>query len=1024
MSTHESSQRNINLIYHLRGLGMTGTVLHIGAHPDDEDIGMVSYMSHKFGVRAVYWSATRGEGGQNRIGPYKGDALGVYRTWESLASRALDGGESLYGPFFDFGYSKNAEETLSKWGSEEMVKQIVRAIRMVQPQIIVSRWRGISDDFHGHHQAVGQATYEAFEAAGDPDRFPELEEQGLFPWQPRKFYHSENNSGGDLKAGGAVNIFGRINPDFERSGILRMNTGEFDPISGCTYQEQAWLAYNKNQTQSMGLAPEPGDFFYYFSLYKSLVSVPDKETSMFDGLDPTLTGLADYPANGSSSLRKNLERIKDRVLQAIQEFRTENPKIASVPLLESLSMLREIRTNLEDEGLDDTAQKGIDFYLARKITDFEKLTAKCLGLRLECLTDTARITPGQKIRLSSKLWNYRNAKIDKVLFNISAPSDWKIRSLNNNPFDGVSDECITVHEIVSSKKASLSSPYWLEKPHGLYHYKWPGGEPASRPFGPPLVYATCEVLLDKEKILIHEPAVLREKFSGGYRELPLTVIPPISLHPKEMKEFMRTSTSEQWLDLKVTARSNIESKAVKGNLKLEAPAGWRVEPESIDLSFEKFGDAVSTSFKVYIPKNTSAGQYELQYMVLVDNRYYDVILYPVRMGTPGLPGQPDATNCIREEYITVPAAVKVYMFDFELVQKQNHAYVKGAEEEILKTLSHFNLNFHLITDEEMGYIDLGQFDAVVIGPNAYLVRDELRKNSARFLEYVKRGGTLVVQYQGYAFEGKGYTPYPFRFTQPHDRVTDENAPVKILKPDYPIFKFPNSISHVDFNGWFKDRGLYFFNQWDKRYEPMLTCNDPGEDPKEGGLLVAGYGQGTYLYTGYSFFNQLPSGVPGAFRLFTNILALPEARILERIEFLKNISLFAILTNEHLDSVARIMFEQWVENGEYICLQGEEGNELYIIKQGEVEVLQKSNGKDQTIFTAKEGACLGELAILGAITRTASLRAKKDLQLLVIKGEHFLDLLKKYPDISIQMLGLMVERLLHIERRVKNGDHGA
>ncbi|HSQ85506.1 MAG TPA: cyclic nucleotide-binding domain-containing protein, partial [Desulfobacterales bacterium] len=287
-----------------------------------------------------------------------------------------------------------------------------------------------------------------------------------------------------------------------------------------------------------------------------------------------------------------------------------------------------------------------------------------------------------------------------------------------------------------------------------------------------------------------------------------------------------------------------------------------------------------------------------------------------------------------------------------------------------------------------------------------------------------RGGTLVVQYQGYAFEGKGYTPYPFRFTQPHDRVTDENAPVKILKPDYPIFKFPNSISHVDFNGWFKDRGLYFFNQWDKRYEPMLTCNDPGEDPKEGGLLVAGYGQGTYLYTGYSFFNQLPSGVPGAFRLFTNILALPEARILERIEFLKNISLFAILTNEHLDSVARIMFEQWVENGEYICRQGEEGNELYIIKRGEVEVLQKSNGKDQTIFTAKEGACLGELAILGAITRTASLRAKKDLQLLVIKGEHFLDLLKKYPDISIQMLGLMVERLLHVERRVKNGDHGA
>ena len=1023
MSAIDLSQRNINLIYRLRGLGMTGAVLHIGAHPDDEDIGLVSYMSHKFGVRAVYWSATRGEGGQNRIGPYKGEALGIYRTWESLASRALDGGESMYGPFFDFGYSKNAEEGLNKWGREEMIRQIVRVIRMVQPQIVVSRWKGISDDFHGHHQAVGKATYEAFDAAGDPDRFPELEEQGLAPWQPRKFYHSENNSGGDLKAGGAVNIFGKINPDFERNGILRINTGEFDPIAGCTYQEQAWLAYNKNQTQSMGLAPEPGDFFYYFSLYKSLVSVPDREKEMFDGLDPTLTGLADYPGNGSPSLRNKLEKIKYRVNQTIQEFRADNPINASKLLLESLSMLHEIRKELQDDGLDDTAQNAIDLYLGRKIKDFEEVSAQCLGLRLECLTDTARVTPGQQFRLSSKLWNHRNIKIDRVIFNIGVPGDWNVHSIENNPLNGVPDEFIAVHEVFSAKTATLSSPYWLEKPRELYRYQWPDGVPTGRPFGQPLVYGECEVLLGKEKILLREPAVLREKFSGGYRELPLAVIPPISLRPKEMKEFLRISPSEQWLELQVTARSNIESKAVKGNLKLKAPGGWRVEPESIDLSFEKFGDAVSAAFKVKIPKNTSAGQYVLRYMVLVDSRFYDVILNPVRRGTPGLPGQPDATNCIGEEYITVPAEVKVCMFDLELVQKQNYAYVSGAEEDILKALKRFNLSFHLITDEEMGYIDLSQFDAVVTGPNAYLIRDELRKNATRFLEYVKQGGTLIVQYQGYAFEGKEYTPYPFRFAQPHDRVTDENAPVKILKPDHAIFNFPNSINQADFSGWFKDRGLYFFNQWDMRYEPMLECNDPDEDPKQGGLLVAGYGQGTYLYTGYSFFNQLPAGVPGAFRIFTNILSLPEARILERINFLKHISLFATLKKEHLDSVARIMFEQWVEDGEYICRQGEEGNELYIVKKGEVQVIQKSNGGERVIFKAKEGACLGELAILGNITRTASLYAKGNVQLLVIKGEHFLALLKQYPDISVQMLGLMVERVLNAEERVKKETHG-
>jgi LmbE family N-acetylglucosaminyl deacetylase len=1024
VTINDLSQRNINLIYRLRGLGMTGAILHIGAHPDDEDIGLLSYMSHKFGVRAVYWSATRGEGGQNRIGPYKGEALGIYRTWESLASRALDGGESLYGPFFDFGYSKNAEEGLSKWGREEMVKQIVRAIRMVQPQIIVSRWKGISDDFHGHHQAVGKATYEAFDAAGDPDRFPELEKQGLVPWQPRKFYHSENNSGGDLKAGGAVNILGRINPDLERDGILRINTGEFDPFAGCTYQEQAWLAYNKNQTQSMGLAPKPGDFFYYFSLYKSLVAVPDRETEIFDGLDPTLTGLADYPGNGPPSLRRKLDKIKDRVNQAILEFRADNPISASKPLLESLTILREIKSSLENKGLDGSVQKTLDLYLERKIKNFEEVTVQCLGLRLECLMDTSRITPGQPFRLSSKLWNHQNINIDRVIFNIGSPGDWKIRSIQDNQSGGVSDELIADHEVISSKTAELSSPYWLEKPHELYRYQWPDGEPAGRPFGPPLVHAECEVILDGDKILLRQPAVFREKFSGGYRELPLAVIPPISLHPKEMKEFFRISTSEQLLELQVTARSNVESKVVKGNLKLEAPAGWRVKPESVDLSFEKFGDTASVSFSVKIPKNTSPDQYLLRYMVLVGNRYYDAILNPVRKGTPGLPGQPDATNCLQEEYITVPAAVKVCLFDLELIQKQNYAYVKGAEEEILKALSHFNLGFHLINDEEMGYIDLGRFDAVVIGPNAYLVRDKLRKNALRFLEYVKHGGTLIVQYQGYAFEGKGYAPYPFRFAQPHDRVTNENAPVTMLKPDHTIFNFPNTIRQDDFNGWFKDRGLYFFNQWDKRYDPMLECNDPGEDPNKGGLLVAGYGRGTYLYTGYSFFNQLPAGVPGAFRLFANILALPEARVLERIDFLKNISLFSTLKKEHLDSVARIMFEQWVENGNYICRQGEEGNELYIVKKGMIEVIQKSNSKEHVIFTAKEGDCLGELAVLGDMTRTASLCALGDVQLLVIKGEHFLALLKKYPDMSIQMLGLMVERVLNAERRSKNEAHSA
>jgi hypothetical protein len=687
--------------------------------------------------------------------------------------------------------------------------------------------------------------------------------------------------------------------------------------------------------------------------------------------------------------------------------------------MESLSVLHDILKDLEKEDLEVTAQKAVGLYLIRKMKDFEKIIALCLGLRLESLSDTARITPGQQFRLSCKLWNHSSIKVDQAMFNIGSPDDWQIQSIQNNPFGETSDETIASYDVVSAKTAELSCPYWLKVPHDFYRYQWPEGEPAGRPFGAPLVHGACEIVLGKQKIVLHAPAVFREKFSGGYRELTLAVIPPISLHPKDTQEFLPISSSKQRIEIHVAARSNVHSEIVNGHLKLEAPDGWKIETEAVDFSLEKFGDTVSAVFAVEIPENTPAGQYVLQYKVKVDNRYYNVALNSVRMGTPGLLGQPDGANCIREEFITASAAVNVYLFDLKLVQKQRHAYVKGAEEEIVKALSRFGLDFHFITDDEMAYIDLSQFDAVVIGPNAYLVRDKLRKYSARFTEYVKKGGTLIVQYQGYAYEGKGYAPYPFTFNQPHDRVTDENSPIKILNPNHSIFNFPNTISENDFKGWFKDRGLYFFNQWDKRYEPMLECNDPGEAPQKGGLLVAEYGRGTYLYTGYSFFNQLPAGVSGAFRLFANILALPEARILERIEFLKQIPLFTSLNKEHLDPIARIMFEQWAENEEYICRQGEEGDELYVIEKGKVEVVQKLNDEDQVIFTAGKVACLGELAILGNITRTASLRASGSIKLLVIKGEHFLPLLRKYPDIAIQMLELMVERVLTIERRSKS-----
>jgi LmbE family N-acetylglucosaminyl deacetylase len=1012
MSTYTMQPRIADLIYRLRSLSMGGAVLHIGAHPDDEDIGLLAYMAHKFGVRAVYWSATRGEGGQNRIGPYQAEALGVYRTWEAMAARIVDGGEALYGPFYDFGYSKNADEALTKWGRTDTVREIVRAIRLVQPQIIVARWTGTPIDFHGHHQAVGRAAIEAFEAAGDPEHFPELEAQGLAPWQPLKFYHSTNNSGGDFSSGGDANFSGRINDDLEQDGVLRINTGEFDPIAGMTYQEQAWLAYNNHKTQAMGLTPAPGDFFYYFSLRKSPVS--KRETGFFDGLDPSLTGLADYPGEGSPILRTKLEHVKAKANDSIQKFQANDPMGASKPLLEGLSSLREIRAGLAKEGLDDNAQKAIDMYLARKIQDFEGVAAQCLGLNLECLTDHARVNPGQKFRITSRLWNHRGITIDEATFTLLVPDDWEVQSVEAKGSDKESNHPVAINDVTAPEMARLTCPYWLTHPRDRYRYRWPDSEPSVSPFSPSQVNVKCEVSRGEHQITLHKSAALRDSFPGGYRELTLSVVPPISLQPKNNHEFLQIKSSSQRLELQVAVHSNLEYASVEGRLELEVPTGWQVEPGHVDISLKKVGDVETARFTVTIPEDTPADNYLLLYVVRIGNRDYYANLNEVRMADPGLPGIPDKTNCIKEEFIIAPAEVNVHLLDVTFVQGQKYAYVEGASEEVLEALRRFNLDFHLIKDEDMDYIDLSQFDAVVIGPNAYLIRDALRKNAARFLEYVEQGGSLIVQYQGYEYQGKGFTPYPFHYNLPHDRVTYEDAPVTILNPDHFLFNSPNKITDRDFEGWIKDRGLYFFGRWDKRYETLLECNDPGEEPRKGGLLIASYGRGTYLYIGYSLFRQLSSGVPGAFRLFANILALPTARILIRAEFLKNVSLFSFMTEEQLQEVARIMSERWANDREYLCRQGDKASEMYIIVQGEVEIVKKIRSKEKVIRLAKQGEAIGEMAVLGKIPHVAAMRAKGNAHMLVIEAPHFRALTHQHSDISDRMIQILVNKLAEAE----------
>ncbi len=998
------------LLYRLKGLGMTGVVLHIGSHPDDEDIGLLSYIAHKYSAKAVYWSATRGEAGQNRIAPYLGTELGIFRSWEANNARSIDGGECLYGPFIDFGYSKTAAECLSKWEKNEVLKEIVRVIRAVQPQIVVSRWRGIPDDFHGQHQAIGSMVYDAFEAAGNPARFPELSEEGLSPWQPQKLYYSCNNSGGDQSAGGALNLFGYQNPDYEKDGIVRINTGELDLIAGLTYQEQAWLAYNKHQSQGMGVVPKPGDFFYYFSLHKSLVPTPARENSLYDGLDFSLTGLADYPGNNSEWLRLELSHVKANVQEASQKIASGTINVAHA-LMAGLTRLRQINASLSSQFSGTEFQKqAITQMLEQKIKDFEAVICRCLGLRLECLADDGRITPGQVFQCDLRLLNQGNQPLDSVDFTLHLPPDWH---QEQQELDKVAANALSTHYLVSvAQQSTMSCPYWLVNPPNRYRYQWPEGY-IGQPFSEPLGQGTCQVIYQNQPLTLREPIRFREAFTGGSRSLPIAVIPPISIHPSSQSKILLDANSGmQSLELSIVVRSNMEHEGVSGNLRLEAPVDWIVEPDSVELVMGRVGDAKNLTFKVTLPENTPAADYVLRYVVNVAGRDYDRILKPVRLGTPGLPGQPSESNSSQEVYILDPATVEVKVLDVRFVTGLRYAYVKGIDENIQAALAQFNLNFHAITDAEMEFIDLRQFDAIVIGPNAYVVRESLRNAAKRFLNYVEHGGTLIVQYQGYPFEGKGFTPYPFKFNQPHDRTsTEEDPSPKILKPNHFLATYPNLITKDSFLGWHQEVGLYFFGEWDQHYESVFSCHDPGEDPKEGCLLITSYGQGTYIYTGFTFFRQIPIGQPGAFRLFANLLATPAARIRERSRILKQIPFFSFMSEDQLIEVAKVISECWMRQKTNLFHQGDPSENMYILMQGAVDLVKSNEENIQSSLKVEPNSLIGEMEVIGNLPRLTTAQIREDAHLLVINKDEFRKLMYEHSDIAEQVLKMLVTKIV-------------
>jgi LmbE family N-acetylglucosaminyl deacetylase len=772
----------------MRGLRTIGNVLHVGTHPDDEDAGLMAYMSHKYGARVVYWSATRGEGGQNRLGQYTGEALGIYRTWESLAARTIDGGESIYGPFFDFGFSKNGAEATAKWGLQELVREIVRAIRLVQPQVLIARFSGEPSDGHGQHQAIGSATLEAFDAAADAILFPELD---LPPWETPKLYQS---TGGDWQPG-EENSLGKLRPEFDCDAFLRIDTGELDPIVGLTYQQQAWIAFNCHQTQAVGFLPRRGSFYYYYKRKKSRVITKPPEKSFYDGLDPSLLGLLNNPGVCPPDFGKTLEVIRTSVDAALVRLHPDDPSAAAGPLLEGLDLLRKLRTQIDSGTAAMYDLRPLAQQVDYKIACFEEVIVGCLGLDAECIAERAHVAAGESLGMIARLWNSRGVRIDASHFKMILPAGWTVE--NAAPKDCPSGfnvaglESQVDYQIKVAADAPPTTPDWLTEPRAPYHYTISRDSFACEAFGSTTVALECELVLDGHRFSLRRPALQREPFAGGYRELHLSVLPAVSVNPQISSFFLPIRRDHYDLDLLVTLHRHVSDPGQASQLWIKPPEGCSANPLSVDLPTGSQGETSAVRFRLTIPGGTLSGRHRIEYRLGSGDGRPAVTLDPIWMGAPGLSRPPDAATCVRETFLARPAHVDVHVISAKFATGCRYGYVRGAAEGLLDALSNFGLSIHIMNDEELDCLDLSGFDAIVIGPNAYLIRDALRQNAGRFLNYVSRGGTLIVQYQAYGYELHELTPYPFDYSHPHDRVTFPDAPVTILEPQHPLMTYPN-----------------------------------------------------------------------------------------------------------------------------------------------------------------------------------------------------------------------------------------
>ncbi|MBT9330591.1 PIG-L family deacetylase [Paracidobacterium acidisoli] len=881
----------------LQKLHTRASMMMITAHPDDEDGGVLAYESRTEGARVALMTLNRGEGGANVMSSDLWDPLGLVRTEELLQADRYYCVQQFFSVAADYGFSKTLDEALQKWGHDRIFYDVVRAVRITRPLVITSVFVGGPSDGHGNHAAAGRFAQEVFRAAGDPNVFPDQIKEGLQPWNPLKEYARVPFS---LEQGNVSpkGLYDYATHHWAPAGVQNYITGRFEPgavsatvnVPEGTYNSliglddrqiaRTGLGFQKSQNGGPEV-PLDGPEESAYHRFASRIPAGDKEKSFFDGIDISLSGIADLAAGENHTfLTQGLERLNGIVEGAITNYSASEPGRIAGALADGLKATTGLIAEVSGSSLSERAKYDVVHELKVKQAQFNDALVLSLGITVAANIAPAHepsgpfarfmgiqpsfqmAIPGQDFRVKVHVaeTGATPVRIDEVAVHAVGKSAWSIQpggSTSAQLHGGDTfDASFGVHV---PDDAAYTRPYFERPDMEQPYYDLRDAQYRGMPLAPYPLEAWVTASYQGVQIRLAETVqTVQRQVGPGLVFQPMPIGPAISVSLLQSAGVVPPEKTS--FPVSVRIHSNVKGSA-QGSLHLEMPPAWRSEPATYNFSLAQDGEEQVVTFQVF-PEHIADQAYQLTAVAEYQNHQYKEGY--TETGYQGL----------RPYFYYQASTYRAVGADVKIAPGLSVGYIEGSGDDVPQSLEDLDVHVHFLTQQDLAGSDLSKYNVILVGVRAYAVRDDLRTYNGRLLDYVKNGGVVIVQYQTPEFD-HNFGPYPYTMTSDPEEVTDENSPVAILDPSSPVLSWPNRITEKDFQGWIEERGSKFMQSWDSHYQPLIETHDPGQDPQKGGFLVAHYGRGMYVYTAYAFYRELPLGVPGAFRIFANLVSLPD-----------------------------------------------------------------------------------------------------------------------------------------------------